>query len=400
MHMRSLGSLAGLFSTMMILAGCGTTQVRQPGAEQRRFEGRQQVGMVAGKQFSLLHEPEMATLLSQVGDRVRRAAGATENAFLFQVVKHPTLNSAIAPNGQIFLYSGLLLRLNNDTELAGVLAHEMAHRQAGHLEHILRSQALNNAPGRKTGLDPGSLESIAGTLALAEEVQAHYSPGMEEEADTLAMQYLQKAGYDPQGLLGMLLVIGRYSPITMPGAPTDLNNHRQVKVRSDRVERLLKVSQGGSYRPVGSATWNRARAFFHAWAGKPEESLLEYTARSASGLPIDRALLAVVLLETRDYQQAEEDLRIAINGDKENALFHSDLGRALFHLERIDESRKILEHSLSLPGGADYSRTHYYLAKIQQKQGDAAAALASLRKAVQCQPQLPEAYNELGALAE
>ncbi|MHB8835948.1 MAG: M48 family metalloprotease [Candidatus Methylomirabilia bacterium] len=354
MHTRLLGRLAGLFAAMTILAGCGTGQLRQPEGERRRVENRQQGGLVAGKMFSLLHEPEMATLIDQVGDRVRRAAEVPEGTFIFHVVNKPVLNSAVSPSGQIFLNSGLLLRLNNDTELAGVLAHEMAHKQAGHLEQILRSQALVNAPDRKAGGTPGNLETIAGTLALAQECQAHFSRSMEEEADNLAVQYLQKAGYDPQGLLGMLLVIERYSPATMPGAPTDLNNHRQVNVRSAWFEQHLKVPLSGNYRPVGNPHWNRARAFFHAWAGKPEEALLEYTARSASGIPVDRELLAVVLLETGDAQQAAEDFQIAINGDKENALFLSDMGRALFHLGRFEESGKSLERSLALPGGADY----------------------------------------------
>jgi beta-barrel assembly-enhancing protease len=109
------------------------------------------------------------------------------------------VNAFALPGGFVYVNTGLVLNAENEAELAGVLAHEIAHVAARHgTKQATRGQLLQYAalPLIFVGGSAGFLIYEAATLAAPIEF-SHFSRGMETEADTLGLKYVYQSGYDP-----------------------------------------------------------------------------------------------------------------------------------------------------------------------------------------------------------
>lgn len=135
-------------------------------------------------------DAEAQGMVTAAGDRIAGAATAGGSPFRFQF--HVLADTAMAeayalPGGPIFLTRGLLDRLENEAQLAGVIAHQAAHVLAGHAaKNFTRSDATEAA--------------VRKMLALT------YSAKEETEADTISVRLLGNAGYDPRALIELLRV--------------------------------------------------------------------------------------------------------------------------------------------------------------------------------------------------
>jgi predicted Zn-dependent protease len=186
--------------------------------EERALWARAQTEEVALRERVRVYEdPRLEDYLAGVGARLlpdaARAAGAP--VFRVTVVRDPTLNAFALPNGRIYLHTGLLSRLENEAQLAAVLAHEMAHvigrdafrcgRDAGPAAREVPPR-LVTAGAAGPGI-PRAASAVFGptartVLGLDLRVSARasmrgYGPDLEREADAAAMAMLVQAGYDP-----------------------------------------------------------------------------------------------------------------------------------------------------------------------------------------------------------
>lgn len=120
----------------------------------------------------------LARYVNQVGQRVVAASDIPDADITFTVVDNPTYNAVVTPAGQVFVLRGLLALIDDEAELAAVLAHEVGHVAAGH--------AADRAQRREAALTRG--EAYVGSS---------YSFAQEFEADGLAVRYLARTDYDP-----------------------------------------------------------------------------------------------------------------------------------------------------------------------------------------------------------
>lgn len=149
------------------------------------------------------------TYLQGLGYRLIATQGQTQSAFQFFAVEDRTINAFALPGGFVGVNTGLILATDSESELAGVLAHEVAHVQQKHIarmyEHMGRMR-LSTIAGLLASIiiatqnpQAGS-GAMAATLAGSQQALIDFTREHEKEADFVGIHALTKAGFDPMGM--------------------------------------------------------------------------------------------------------------------------------------------------------------------------------------------------------
>lgn len=163
-----------------------------------------------GKQFAaqvessvkLINDPMITEYVNRIGQNLVRNSDA-KVPFTIKVIDSDEVNAFALPGGFFYVNSGLVLAADNESEMAGVMAHEIAHVAACHAaREQTRGQLANLATiplifvGGGLGYGIYNAASVALPMTFL-----RFSRGFEAEADYLGLQYMYKTGYDPQSFV-------------------------------------------------------------------------------------------------------------------------------------------------------------------------------------------------------
>lgn len=181
-------------------AAISPEQQKQLGAEMMRQ--LRQSGVV-------LDDMEITSYLNALGQRLTSNSDSGGQQFTFFVVNDPAINAFAGPGGYIGVNSGLILAAENESELAGVLAHEISHVTQHHLARAFEAQqglSLPSMAAMLAGILIGTQNSQAGMAAISAvaaggaQYQINFTRDNEKEADRVGIQTLAQSGYDPYGM--------------------------------------------------------------------------------------------------------------------------------------------------------------------------------------------------------
>jgi predicted Zn-dependent protease len=198
------------------------------------------------REAQLINDPEISEYVNRLGQNLVRNSDA-KFPFTIKVIRDDSPNALSLPGGFFFVNTGLILTAANESELAGGMAHEIAHIAARHgTRQATRAQVAQLATIPLIFMGGwGGYGARQGAGALIPIAFLKFDRGFESEADMLGLQYLYKAGYDPNGMVDIFEKIeslnkqkpGRVSGWFSTHPPT---GDRIVKVQKD-IQEFLKA---------------------------------------------------------------------------------------------------------------------------------------------------------------
>ncbi len=212
----------------------GRQAVQQPSAKEFTQEDEIALGEAATASFlgaSPLHkDASLQRYVNRVGKWVALHSDRTDLPWTFSVIDTETINAFALPGGSIIVSSGLLKRLASESELAGVLAHEIAHVVKKHQLKAIQSgmqadfwkNVGTSVAADRVKIGGGAVGSTVGSMAKPYILDAAgnlikdgfflrpLDRGLETEADQLAIVLATRAGYDPYGLVGALQMLAQF----------------------------------------------------------------------------------------------------------------------------------------------------------------------------------------------
>ncbi len=198
------------------------------------------------RQAKIIDDPVIAEYVSRVGQNLVRNSDA-KVPFTIKVLDSEEVNAFALPGGFFFVNSGLILKADNEAELAGVMAHEIAHVAARHgTRQATRGELINFASiplifmGGWTGYAIRQGAGLAIPMGFLT-----FSRGFEKEADYLGLQYMYKTGYDPTAFVDFFEKIQsmeKKKPGTMSKVfSTHPMTDDRIKASQDEIQKILKA---------------------------------------------------------------------------------------------------------------------------------------------------------------
>ncbi|MDP2109345.1 MAG: M48 family metalloprotease [Thiobacillus sp.] len=267
-----------------------------------------------------LDDPEIETYLNQLGYKLVSVSTRNQREFNFFVVNDPSINAFAMPGGNIGVHTGLLLAAQGESELASVVAHEIAHVTQDHIARMVASQSRSHWPtlaalalallAARSNPNVASA-AIASTQAYSIQNQLNYSRDYEREADRLGYEMLTRGGYDPRGMSGFFNRLQRANRFYDSSAPAYLRTH---PLTSDRIADMQARSEDAPYQQMeDSLDFQLVRARLRAQEDSPADAV--HAARNIlkdkrySNETAARYGLATALMRARQFKEAETEVQ-------------------------------------------------------------------------------------------
>ena len=265
-----------------------------------------------------LDDPEVETYLNTLGRRLGNASPDPSIPFMFFGIDDLTVNAFATFGGYIGVNTGLLLSAQSESELAGVLAHEISHTAQRHLARqisqskqsstaMLLAMAASILAARSNS--QAGIAGVIGAQAGAMQSQLGFSRDYEREADRIGIQILEKSGLDPRGMSHFFERLQKSTRLYENNAPVYLRTHPLTIERiSDMQNRESKLS---SRDLSDSPEFHLIKAKLLAMKGTPDEGVKALENKLASDPPMPGASyygLAVAQFRAKNWKDAEKAL--------------------------------------------------------------------------------------------
>ncbi|MEO7744156.1 MAG: M48 family metalloprotease [Usitatibacter sp.] len=268
----------------------------------------------------VVQDPDVTEYVTSLGERLLGVADTGRRELSFFVVQDEVVNAFALIGGHVGMNSGLILLTQNESELAGVMAHEISHILQRHQARMIHGQrgaqwtslaalAVAILASRSNNSQSGQVTeaAVASAGALSIQSQIDYTRDHEREADRVGLTLMERAGFDPRGMVTFFERMLRANRLNeFKGAPSYLRTH---PLTTERIADIQDRVQKANPRLVpDSLEYRMARVRLRAAAGTPSEAVAFYRNALADKTVVrpreDVFGLALALRRARDFDGA------------------------------------------------------------------------------------------------
>jgi predicted Zn-dependent protease len=310
----------------------------------------------------VVEDPEITEYLQSLGMKLASQAHEGAHRFTFFAVKDAGINAFALPGGFIGVNAGLVTATRSEAELAGVLAHEIAHVTQRHIARSVQNAGRANMAsvaamlaailiGATTGVPSDAvMGTVSAAQGLAAQSQINFTRANEYEADRVGIGILSAAGFDPVAMPEFFGTMqqraggaGRNIPELLRTHPVTSERIAETRDRASRMERP---------RTPDSTSYALIRERLQVETLPPESSIRDlYPTAGSADFPStdgERYGRALALLRTGSPEEAIPILETLRDRRPDVILYHTALGQAELAAGRVDASRETLERAMTL----------------------------------------------------
>lgn len=320
---------AGVTTLDLPEIGASTGELLSPEFERRL--GQAFLSQVR-KQTDINTDPEISAYIRSVGYRLVAQSDNNEQQFTFFVINDTEINAFAAPGGIVGINSGVLLSAATESELAGVMAHEIVHVTQ---KHIARSLEMSNKMSIPTlaamlgAILVATQNPEAGQAAVmavqgaSAQASINFTRHNEEEADRVGVQLLARADFNPAGMADFFISLQRSNRFSAK-APEFLRTHPLTTNRiADAQARAAAYNAAAKYNESESFQLVRAKllALSQPSPARAVELFARRIADTAGASAADRYGYLIALTVAGEFERAHTQARRLLSAEPENIAF-------------------------------------------------------------------------------
>lgn len=363
------------------------------------------------QRYRFAEDPFIRHYIESLGKRLAAAFPDPMFEYRFFIIEDDTYNAFAAPAGYVFVNSGLIQAMNSESELAGILTHEIAHVYCRHIsEKIEKSKKIGLATlaGIAAGIFLGAGGAIPGdavmigSAAAGQAAALAYSREDERQADQVGVTYLCQAGYSAAGLMDILKKIKSKQWFSDKEFPTYLSTHPGTDERLMYIDTLMTspdfaacVREGAADEQAFAIVKTKVTAFYPG----DSAAIRKFTALVSQEPDNPLALYGLGLALCQNNRHADAIAHFQKVPKKSFVYPHAlmALGRAYYFTGAYDKALSTLEQ---VPPADFYDTERYfYTAMAAEKLGIHDKSTALFKQIIQKEPHYLPALYELGKAA-
>ncbi len=349
--------------------------------------------------YKVVQDPEVTSYILEITEKLQNSAPPQPFPLQVDVVEHRSLNAFATVAGYMVLFSGMILSMETESELAAIMSHEYAHITQRHVaRNIERSKKvsigslLGIIAGVLVGADAGGALAV-GSMAGAQSALLSYSREDEREADQVGLNYMIRAGYNPQGMVSAMQKIRRLQFFAGGSIPSYLSTHPGVDERISYLRnRLQRLDPEIIERRDDNTRLRRVQTLLRARHEDPSKALSFFADQMEDTC---LALLGQGIANSRmnRINEARQNFSRLLECDNNDSLFLREAGRFYFQYGQLDQAGELLQKAVML--NPDDTIALLFYARVLSEKGHESNAIDYFGRVLERLPENPDAHEHL-----
>lgn len=387
-----------------------------PGSDKMTIRDENKLGrqfdQIVRSQMPMVEDTYITTYVDGLVQNIVHAKRPMPFKIKSAVIASPILNAFAIPGGFIYVFTGLIQEVKSESQLVGVISHELAHVSQRHVASRLEKQkkiSMLSMVGTVAGIFLGVTggkgsakmgQALAmGSQGMATAAMLQYSQDDEREADHVGMNALVKAGYNPKGMPETFEILQKNRWFDSGSQmPSYLSTHPGLADRviylNDRIKRMPKVFLD---RKDDNTKLHKVQCLIRSKMSSATTAKAYWdTMLPADFTAMDYVGKGIVLHRLKDNDDATACFTKAVKMAGDDPLVCRETGIFYFKLGKHNEAFKYLQKSLIIRRNDPLGL--FYLARLQAQIKDYGRAIANMGKVMHMVPEDAEVRQHLGMI--